>query len=124
MHCIALHCADTLGCFNYSSWSPSHPRHRPFAPGPVLPSYQPQVTGHLATLEGCAAACYKAKLTTGGMADGKYCFCGTAAELGTPTSKALDRPTQECEAIPCEGKPREKGCGGVGRMLAFAFSCS
>ena len=58
------------------------------------------------------------------MVDGKYCFCGTAAELGTPAAKALDRPKPECEAVPCAGNPAtEKECGGIGRMLAFAFSC-
>jgi hypothetical protein len=28
-----------------------------------------------------------------------------------------------CEAIPCDGKPAEKGCGGTGTMLAYQFTC-
>ena len=111
---ITVH--HTLGCFNYSSWSSASPA------GPVLPAWQPTVEGK-ADLPSCAAACYTARMTKAGIDDGKHCFCGTDAELGSATAKALSRPKTECLGVPCQGDASEKECGGVGRMLAYDFTC-
>ena len=92
------------------------------AAGPVLPSYQPSVHGKL-TVEGCAAACYAAKKTVAGVEGGSDCFCGSASDMGTPSAQARSLPDKAvCEAVPCDGNPKEKACGGKGTM-ACQFSC-
>jgi hypothetical protein len=111
-----IHVHHTVGCFNISDWKPA-------SPPPVLPSYQPSVHGKL-TLESCASACYKAKLTLAGVEGGSDCFCGAASDLSTPAAKARSLPDKAvCEAIPCDGDGAEKGCGGKGAMLAYQFTC-
>lgn len=109
---ITIH--HTLGCFDVSS---SHA-----GVGPVLPAYQPTVEGK-ADLQTCAAACYSARLPTAGIVDGKHCFCGNQAELGSAKSKALARPKSECSGVPCQADAHETECGGAGRLLAYAFTC-
>ena len=89
----------------------------------MLPSYQPSVHGKL-TVEGCAAACYVAKKTVAGVEGGSDCFCGSASDMSTPSAQARSLPDKAvCEAVPCDGNPKEKACGGKGTMLAYQFSC-
>lgn len=116
-----IHIHHTLGCFNYTGW------HQPAGAGPVLPGYQHAVEGH-ADLESCAAACYLTNpapdsTATAGMLDGKHCFCGTAAELGSAAAQALSVPRSQCIGVPCEASASETECGGAATMLAYAFTC-
>ena len=118
-HQCAIHIHHSQGCYNYSDWKVG-------TPGPVLPLYEAAVGAEL-TLEACGAACYKSNPNNdvGGVVGGDQCFCGTPADLSTAAAKArsiASRP--QCETKPCVGDPTgEKGCGGVGTMLAYAFSC-
>ena len=61
----------------------------------------------------------------GGVGRGDQCFCGTSADMSTAAAKARSIASRaQCETKPCVGDPTgEKGCGGVGTMLAYAFSC-
>ena len=105
-------------CYNLSLWNSSAPT------GPVLPSYQPNLEADKRVdLGSCAAACHLAELTVAGVDDGKHCFCGTGANLGTLAAKALVIPKAECSGVPCQGRVGEKNCGGAGAMLAYQFSC-
>ena len=56
---------------------------------------------------------------------GNQCFCGNTADLYTAAAKARSLASRaQCETKACVGDPtREPGCGGVGTMLAYAFSC-
>lgn len=113
-HRIQIH--HTLGCYNYSDWKQG-------ASGPVFPSYMPSVADKL-TLETCAAACFAADPTgLAGVVGGDRCFCGTEANLSSAAAQARSEPKATCETVACRGNPGERGCGGVGTMLAYAYSC-
>ena len=118
-HQCAIHIHHSQGCYNYSDWKIG-------TPGPVLPLYEAAVGAKL-TLEACGAACYKSDPNNaiGGVVGGDQCFCGTYADLSTAAAKARSIASRaQCETKPCVGDPTgEKGCGGVGTMLAYAFSC-
>jgi hypothetical protein len=43
--------------------------------------------------------------------------------LHCAAARSHNRPLAECQTTPCHAAPAEK-CGGVGRLLAFNFSCS
>jgi hypothetical protein len=92
----------------------------------VLPLYEAAVGAKL-TLETCGAACYNSDPTyaLAGVEGGNRCFCGKPADLATAAAKARSIAGRaQCETKPCAGDPtRERGCGGVGTMLAYAFSC-
>jgi hypothetical protein len=118
--CTSVHIHHTEGCFNYSDW-------REGTPGPVLPLYEAAVGAKL-SLEACGAACYKSDPTDtlAGVEGGNRCFCGKPSDLATAAAKARSITGRaQCETVPCVGNPtREKGCGGVGLMLAYAFTCN
>ena len=61
----------------------------------------------------------------GGVLGGNQCFCGDNADLSSAAAKARSLASRaQCETKPCVGNPaREPGCGGVGTMLAYAFTC-
>lgn len=88
----------------------------------MFPLYEPQLRHNL-TFEGCASACHHSGHTMAGLSNGTDCFCGDAADLATPGAKARSLPKPECEVVPCVGDTRQKGCGGDGLMLAYAFTC-
>ena len=55
---------------------------------------------------------------------GNQCFCGDGADLSTAAAKARSLASKaQCETKPCVGNPREAGCGGVGTMLAYTYTC-
>ena len=114
---VAIH--HSRGCYNYTGWMPSER-------GPALPTYIPSLPIAQLSLESCAEACgnLPTPLPVAGVEDGTRCFCGTAANLGTKTASALIRPKGECAATACSGDPAEKECGGVGRLLAYDYTCT
>ena len=113
-----VHLHHTEGCFNYSDWKQG-------TAGPVFPLYEPSVDDGKLTLEACGLACFKSGLPSfAGVVGGDRCFCGTAADLTSAAAQARTLPKATCETVPCKGNPgQERGCGGVGRMLAFAYTC-
>lgn len=120
--CGKVEIHHTRGCYNYTAWTPSQT-------GPVLPTYVPTLTRAQLTLESCAAACGSLLTNVNvspvaGVEGGERCFCGTAANLSTHAASVLSRPKAECAATPCGGNRAERECGGVGRLLAFDFTCS
>jgi hypothetical protein len=108
--------AALLGCLDDTS-CPTGACQRP-----LLPRYQPQLHDKV-TLEACAAACHQHRLGVAGIDAGNHCFCGSLADLSEPAARQHARPLAECQATPCHAAPAEK-CGGLGRLLAFNFSCS
>jgi hypothetical protein len=106
----------TIGCYNDNDWRGGK------QPGLVLPAYQASMHGR-SSLESCAAACNSVKLSVAGVNDGSDCFCGAAADLEKPAVTARGRPKTECMATACDADPKEKECGGPGRLLAYHFTC-
>ncbi len=105
----------TIGCYNDTDW-------RVGKPGLVLPAYQASLHGRI-SLESCAAACNSIKMSVAGVNDGSGCFCGAAADLEKPAVTSRIRPKTECMATACDADPKEKECGGPGRLLAYHFTC-
>eukprot|EP01043_Picozoa_sp_COSAG02_P006347 COSAG02_NODE_179_length_31090_cov_49.813785_38_plen_569_part_00 len=91
-------------------------------PNPLLPHYQAQLHDKV-TLGACALACHALSSTIAGIDAGNHCFCGSDSDLSTATARSQSRSLAECEVVPCHAAPSEK-CGGVGRLLAYNFSCS
>ena len=112
---IRIH--HTIGCFNDSDW------HHGSASGVVLPHYVPGVAGTNLDLEKCAAACYSLGLPVPGVDGGSNCFCGTENDLQTSNAQARGVPKAGCRGTPCKGNAKETTCGGVGKLLAYQYSC-
>ena len=45
------------------------------------------------------------------------------ADIETAAAEARAVDKTQCTGNPCGGSPREKECGGPGRLLAYAYSC-
>ena len=116
-----VHIHHTLDCYNDSDWLAGDA-------GPVLPTFVPSVVGGKLTLVACATACRRAQPTAGaagvfGVEGGTRCFCGNATDLSSPAVMARLTPKAQCAGTPCGGEKSIAECGGIGRLLAVAYTC-